>query len=245
VTAIRRTDALVVAALTGVAAAAWLSVWVVGASPGSRWFDHQSVAAGGSVLPFLMAWVVMTLAMMLPTTLPLVLAFRSLIGDRPAWPVLIALLIGSYVVVWVSFGVIALGSDQLVHATVRAVPFLSAYPQLVAAAVLVGAGLGQLAPITRACLDRCRSPRAVLLAGWHGQTPAREAAMIGLRHGLLCLGCCWPLMLTMFAVGAGSLGWMIAFATLMFAEKVTPWGRRLGRPIALGLILAGIFAAAS
>ena len=76
-------------------------------------------------------------------------------------------------------------------------------------------------------------------ARWHGHRPSREAFRIGLDHGVFCVGCCWALMLVMFVVGMGSLGWMLVLAAAMAAEKNLPWGQRLRTPLGLGLIAWG------
>lgn len=107
---------------------------------------------------------------------------------------------------------------------------------MVGVAVLAGAGLFQWSALKYRCLDECRSPFAFVGARWHGRSPARDAFRIGLDHGILCVGCCWALMLVMFVVGTGSVGRMVALAAVMVAEKNLPWGRRLRTPLGLGLI---------
>jgi predicted metal-binding membrane protein len=76
-----------------------------------------------------------------------------------------------------------------------------------------------------------------LVENWRGQGASLEAFRLGLRHGLFCLGCCWTLMLLMFAVGGANLGWMLALGAIMTAERVSRWGRYLTRPLGLALIL--------
>ena len=48
---------------------------------------------------------------------------------------------------------------------------------------------------------------------------------MGVRHGAWCLGCCWALMVALFALGAMSLTWMAVLAALIAAEKLLPWRR--------------------
>jgi predicted metal-binding membrane protein len=72
---------------------------------------------------------------------------------------------------------------------------------------------------------------------WRGGQEKAQAFRLGAHHGLFCLGCCWSLMLVMFAVGLGNLGWMLALAAVMGVEKNMPWGRRLSAP--LGVFLLG------
>ena len=108
--------------------------------------------------------------------------------------------------------------------------------RVVGAAVLAGAGLFQWSALKYRCLDECRTPFGFVASRWHGVSPSREALRIGIDHGIFCVGCCWALMLTMFVVGIGSVGWMLALAALMAAEKNLPFGRRLRTPVGLALL---------
>ena len=85
-------------------------------------------------------------------------------------------------------------------------------------------------------MEQCHTPFAFVAARWHGRAPLREAFRLGLDHGAFCIGCCWALMLLMFVVGTGSLGWMLLLAAVMAGEKNLSWGRRLRTPLGIGLI---------
>ena len=98
------------------------------------------------------------------------------------------------------------------------------------------AGLFQFSALKRRCLERCRSPLGQVMAHWRGRRPRREAWELGLAHGLFCVGCCWALMLVMFVVGMGNIGWMLVLGLVMAMEKNLSWGRRLSAPVGLGLI---------
>ena len=102
------------------------------------------------------------------------------------------------------------------------------------------AGAFQFSALKYACLDKCRTPLGFLLSHWHGRRELSEALNIGWRHGVFCVGCCWALMLLMFAVGTTSLGWMLLLALVMATEKNAPWGRRLGRPLGVALLGVGV-----
>jgi predicted metal-binding membrane protein len=93
------------------------------------------------------------------------------------------------------------------------------------------------------CLERCRTPFAFVNARWHGRKPYREAFRIGFDHGVFCVGCCWALMLVMFATGVGSLLWMLALTAVMVAEKTSRAGARLVRPIGVTLVAFGVLLA--
>jgi len=87
------------------------------------------------------------------------------------------------------------------------------------------------------CLDKCRSPLNFIVGHWQGGHEQAQAFKLGVNHGIFCLGCCWSLMLLMFAIGVGNIGWMLALGTVMAVEKNMPWGRRLSGP--LGIVLLG------
>jgi len=95
----------------------------------------------------------------------------------------------------------------------------------------------QFTPLKQMCLEKCRSPYMFLVEHWRGRNAGSDALRLGVRHGLFCLGCCWTLMLLMFAVGGANLGWMLALGTLMAAERSTRWGRYLTAPVGVALVL--------
>jgi predicted metal-binding membrane protein len=188
----------------------------------------------------------MITAMMLPTTLPLLDIFGRITAGRPDGGALLGRVIAGYAAAWLSFGLIAHGLDSGLHFIVGKVDWLVARGGLVGAIILVGAGAFQFSALKYRCLERCRTPFAFINERWHGRRPSREAFRIGLEHGVFCVGCCWALMLVMFVVGMGSLGWMLLLAAAMAAEKNLPWGRRLRTPLGVGLIAwGGALAAAS
>jgi predicted metal-binding membrane protein len=254
----RRLPLALVAALS---LGAWgvLAAW--SASPYARYLDHggwdrsgalaalcRSVPQGELVIPVLVyaiAWLVMITAMMLPTTLPLLGIFNRITASRPDAGRLMARVIAGYAVAWLGFGLLAHGLDSGLHLLAGRLDWLVARGELVGAAILVGAGAFQFSALKYRCLERCRTPFAFINERWHGRHPAREAFRIGLDHGVFCVGCCWALMLVMFVVGMGNLGWMLLLAAAMAAEKNLPWGRRLRTPIGLGLIAWGGTLAAS
>jgi predicted metal-binding membrane protein len=75
---------------------------------------------------------------------------------------------------------------------------------------------------------------------WQGRHETRQAFTLGVHHGLFCVGCCWSLMLLMFAIGAGSLGWMLVLGAVMAAEKNLPWGDQMSKPLGLALLIGGV-----
>ena len=244
----------------------WTSLWLWGHSPYGRFLDHEQTgqtghaahhhlghaahvglghaadAGGGQwtlAVLFVAGWTLMTVAMMLPTSLPFVALFHSFVRARPNRARLTALLVLGYLGIWTAFGLAAhLGASRLDSLTQRG--GLQANAWAIGAGTVLLAGAYQFSPLKDRCLEKCRSPLAFLMEHWHGGGAKAEAVRLGVRHGLYCLGCCWSLMLLMFAVGVGSLGWMLALGAVMAAEKNAPWGRRLTAPLGAVLLVWGI-----
>ncbi|MCE3551781.1 DUF2182 domain-containing protein [Pseudonocardia sp. RS11V-5] len=181
------------------------------------------------------AWLVMVVAMMLPTTVPMVRMFTVVTAGVERRLAVRMLFLAAYVTVWLVFAWLALAADVGIHAAVDA----AGQPdeRVVLAGALLIAGAAQFTPLTRHCLRACRDPRAFLVRHYRRGLAASWA--LGARHGLFCVGCCWALMVVMFAVGVGSLWAMIGLAAVMVIEKTHPRGTSLVEPVGLVLLLAG------
>ena len=202
---------------------------------------HDTLIEGGSAwaaLLFLLAWQAMVAAMMLPSALPLIRLFEAVSRnqERP-WRARGAFL-GGYGAVWTGFGALALLGDSAVHHAVDAFPWLSERPWFVAGGVLALAGAFQFSDLKDQCLSKCRQPGPYLLA--HYRRGAEAGFRLGFGHGLFCLGCCWALMLVMFAAGVAVLWWMAALTAVMVYEKTGRHGRAL-TPV-VGVVLLGLAA---
>ena len=237
----RRFFAVLVAALV---ALAWLALFVWGRSPYARYLSHHSLEEVGGdlllMLVFVAGWIVMIVAMMLPTSLPLVTTFRALARERPDRGRLVALLLVGYLGIWTLFGVTVYASDWCLHQAAERSGWLEANAWLIGATTLALAGLYQFTPLKYKCLDKCRSPLSFIIEHWRGRDEAAQALRLGVSHGMFCLGCCWTLMLVMFAVGVGSLGWMLALGAVMTVEKNVSWGRRVSKPLGVALLGWGL-----
>jgi predicted metal-binding membrane protein len=237
-----RDRAILFASLAAVVAAGWTALILWGASPWSRYLSHQELehsAGATDTFLFVGGWMLMTVAMMLPTTWPLLVTFQALVRRRRQPGLLVVLLVAGYVGTWSIVGLLLHSGDRLVHAAVESLPWLGEHAGLISAGTVLVAGIYQFAPLKYRCLDECRSPLGFVMNNWRGMSERREAFMLGVRHGLFCVGCCWSLMLLMFAVGVGSLAWMFALGAVMAIEKNASWGRGLSRPLGIGLIGAG------
>ena len=243
-----RNDRLFLALLAVVVGLAWVSLWVWGRSPYARFLEHDALAnisgEDAALLAFFLAgWTLMVFAMMLPTSLPLIALFHRMVRDRAERLWLVFLLIGGYIAVWAGFGALVHLADLALHQGIYRAPVLDSNDRAIGAAILVLAGMYQFTPLKRHCLDKCRSPLSFIAGHWHSTAASRQAFRLGLSHGLYCLGCCWSLMLIMFAVGSGSIGWMLALGAIMAVEKNLPWGRRLSSPLGVALVAAGLLTA--
>jgi predicted metal-binding membrane protein len=172
-------------------------------------------------------WVTMTAAMMLPSAAPAAQRVARLAGPT-------LLFAAGYLAVWTAFGLLAYAIFRLVTSFDTGWAGWSENGPYLAGGVIVAAGLYELTPLKRHCLDRCRTPR-----------PDTDALRSGLRYGLDCVGCSGGLMVALFALGVMSLFWMAVVAAVIFAEKVLPQGVRLSRVFAVALIALGIWVGAS
>jgi predicted metal-binding membrane protein len=243
----RRDRAILLGSLGALTLLAWTSLWLWEGSPYRAFLGH---AGGVGPLPleaalFSLGWVLMIVAMMLPSSVPLVLTFRALVGRRRQPGVLVALLLLGYLATWTAFGLGAWLLDRGIHAAVDALPWLAEHPQVIIGSTLLVAGLWQFSPIRDRCLDECRSPLGFVLNRWRGVAERRESIVMGIAHGAFCIGCCWSLMLVMFGVGLGSATAMLVLGGLTAVEKNMPWGRRLTRPLGFVLVLAAVYAVAT
>jgi predicted metal-binding membrane protein len=243
----QRDRAILGGLLVGLAVAAWVALWWWETSPYAGYMGHA-----GTVGPlpleaslFVVGWVLMIVAMMLPSSVPLVMTFGALVGRRPRPGRLVGLLLLGYLAVWGAFGLAAWVADRGIHAAVEALPWLAEHPQLIMGTTLLAAGLWQFSPLRERCLEACRSPLGFVVNRWRGTSPLRESFAMGVAHGAFCVGCCWSLMLVMFGIGLGSLPLMLVLGGLTAIEKNLPSGRRLTRPLGVVLVLAAVYVVAA
>lgn len=221
---------------------AWITALIVMADmdqgPGTPLHDFPT---------FLIGWVIMLTAMMLPSEVNYVKAYAVLLEDRAGaqWDRFVSVVsfIAGYGVAWVAYGILAFVLDAVVRESASDIISWYQAGPLLAGSVLFLAGVYQVSPLKQACLTHCRAPISYFARHWR---PGGGGALrMGLLHGLVCVGCCWALMAVMFAVGAMSLIWMGLLALLMFAEKVFPYGHKLALPMATVLWAMGIWIAFS
>jgi len=218
---------------------AWALALGAQASGGAALLHHDKLLEGGlplgtALLAFLLAWQVMVAAMMIPSTIPMLRLFTAVSTDQERPAAVLGAFIGGYALVWTVFGALGLLFDDGVHHVVDATPWLGGHPWLIAGAVLAGAGLFQFSSLKDRCVDQCRHPGAYLLR--HYRRGPGQAFRLGWGHGLFCLGCCWALMLLMFAAGVANLVWMAMLTAVMVYEKAGRHGRRVTPAVGVALL---------
>jgi predicted metal-binding membrane protein len=217
--------------------------WIVTA----RLMDGMDAGPGtplGGFLWFLTTWIIMMTAMMLPSELRFALVFSQFAHDEQNEENnarLTGLFLSGYLLTWTAYGVLAYVMDLGIRSLAPDFFAWDRQGSLVAGAVIIAAGVYQLTPLKQACLRHCISPMSFFLRRW--RSGSLGSLRMGIEHGVLCIGCCWGLMLVLFALGIMSLFWMSMLAALMFAEKVLPWGARLTKPLAVGLVILGLWVA--
>jgi predicted metal-binding membrane protein len=222
-----------------------LALLAWGASPYASYLRHDyqpdgAVDQAAAVVLYLGGWLLMSTAMMLPTATRLLRDFAATVRRRPQRRRLQASLVAGFLAIWLVTGYVFRSLDVVVHEVVGSVGWLEQRSDLLGSIVLIGAGLFQFSSLQHRCLTACRSPRSFIYRHWRGGDPYADALRIGLVYGVSCVGCCWALMLLMFAMGTANLAWMLGLATVMAIEKSASWGVRLARPVGIGLIAAGV-----
>ncbi|MBL0421853.1 DUF2182 domain-containing protein [Ramlibacter sp. AW1] len=190
-----------------------------------------------NVVAVFLMWAVMMAAMMLPSALPMTLTFVRL-SAREGKAARGHLFVAAYLVVWVGFSIAATALQWVLQAADWVDPMIVSTSRPLTVALLLLAGAYQFSPLKKMCLSRCRTPMAFLIGSW--RPGARGAFEMGLRHGALCTGCCWPLMALLFVGGAMNLAWVAALAVAVAIEKLAPHGDRIAALLGVVLIAAGL-----
>jgi predicted metal-binding membrane protein len=201
-----------------------------------RGMDEGPWTGLGTLGWFLGVWLVMMAAMMFPSVAPTVALYSRMTRRRsPLSPLLFVV---GYLVTWVGAGLVAFALITLVDRAAGDVLAWDRAGRWVAGATLVVAAVYELSPLKDVCLGKCRSPLGFLLGAWRD---GRGGALrMGARHGAWCVGCCWALMASLFALGVMSVAWMAFVAGLIALEKTLPWHRVATYGTAVVLLTLGI-----
>jgi predicted metal-binding membrane protein len=226
-----RTRLGLIALLFGLAAVGWW--WTAGQMQdmdGGPWTEL------GTLGWFIGVWLVMMAAMMFPSVAPTVALYSKLRNSRRLGAPLV--FTSGYLLVWGAFG---LGAFALAWAGSELFGDILAWDRTgrwIAGVTLLVAGAYELTPLKDVCLGKCRSPLGFLLGAWR---EGRAGALkMGAKHGAWCVGCCWALMLSLFALGVMSIAWMAFVAGLIAVEKLLPWRRVATYGTATVLLVLGV-----
>ena len=241
--ALARQRNVILASLLAVAAVAWIAVVQQVGGEDEMTMSGLDLTDGMGAWAFIGMWSLMMVGMMFPASAPMILTFSTIqarrrAAGRPYVPT--SLFTMSYVLVWVIFGVVALGLAAGMGTLAEHSDWLTANWSRIAGALLVAAGIYQLTPLKRICLRKCRTPLGFLLEHWRDGRSGAFA--MGVNHGLYCAGCCWLLFVILVALGVMNLPVMAAVAAVVFGEKTLPRGEWIARVAGVGLIAYGAFA---
>ena len=239
-----RPKIVAVVCVVGLTALGWGACGLMPTDSARTWTDVLcrpllGHSLGLEAMLLLAMWLPMTLAMMLPSAAPMILTYAEIAdtaarqGERVASPLVLT---AGYLAVWLG---VALAMTPLQVVLMSVIPHAPPQgPVLLAAASLFAAGLYQFSRLKQACLSLCQRPFQFFFVNWTDRP--RGVFALGLRQGLYCLGCCWALMLVMFAVGIMNVVWMAILAAVMTIEKLTTTARFSG---AIGAVLIAMSAA--
>jgi predicted metal-binding membrane protein len=185
-------------------------------------------------------WGAMTLAMMLPSAAPMILTYAEIAdtaarkGERIVSPFVLA---AGYTLVWLGFAAAATLAQFAFTRAALLDTGMAAASGLFSGAIFIGAGIYQFSALKHACLTQCQSPFPFFFANW--ATTPRGVFRLGVKQGLYCLGCCWAMMLVMFALGVMNVIWMAGLGMVMTFEKIGT-GKRFTYAVGVALIVAGV-----
>ncbi|MFN6462533.1 MAG: DUF2182 domain-containing protein [Nostoc sp. DedVER02] len=246
-TLLKRDRALVLSGLVAISVLAW--IYVLKMALGMRntnmgmemAMPHMHTWQAFDLVMVFVMWTVMMIAMMLPSASPMILTFANMYRKRPNHDNLLVLtsafLLG-YLVVWTGFSALVSLAQLGLHSVALLSPMMVSTSPILGGSLLLFAGIFQLTPLKQACLSYCRSPIGFLMSEW--REGIQGALIMGFRHGIFCVGCCWILMLLLFVTGVMNLLWVAIISGFVLIEKLLPLGVWVGRVAGLLLIGLGI-----
>jgi predicted metal-binding membrane protein len=200
-----------------------------------------SSAPPAYLLEAFVMWLIMMVAMMLPSAAPMILLYGKVTRRAGQSRVFASTTVFArfYLLVWGGFSAIAaLIQWVLVRSGVISDMGLEFGDRRIAGALLIAAGVYQSTPLKSACLAKCRSPLSFLMQLW--RPGVSGAAHLGLKHGVYCLGCCPMLMALLFVFGVMNLYWVACLAIVVLIEKVVPRGERFGSLVGIAAFAVGV-----
>ena len=193
------------------------------------------------LLPLFMMWAVMMVAMMLPSAAPVILLFSRIGASRAARGsryASVAFFATGYLVAWWGFSAVAALLQWWLHSAAILSADMRTVSPIAGAGILIAAGVYQWLPVKQACLSHCRSPLGFLSSSW--REGRLGAVVMGIVHGVFCVGCCWMLLALLFAAGVMNLAWVAALSLIVLLEKIAPAGPAIARVGGVVLIIIGL-----
>ncbi|GBC69578.1 hypothetical protein HRbin01_01279 [archaeon HR01] len=231
---------VVSAALIIIAALSWIFL-IITPSDSVQMFNMVTMMGYEGIGLFLLTWMVMMVAMMLPSAAPMVQAYVSLTAEkqtRTRWVSMrAASFIGSYIFIWTALGLVVAAAYFVLWDKILRLGTTGDTGAAIAGAALVVAGFYQLTPLKQVCLKTCRSPIHFLMTRY--RQGLAGALSLGLYHAGYCIGCCWLLFVVLFNVGVMSLPWMALLSVIIFFEKNVPGGKKASYLIGFMFIVFG------
>ncbi len=243
----RRDRIVILSALAGVTALAWLYLVIMAARMPEMNPAMMMGVRPWSALDFWMMflmWAVMMVGMMVPSAAPMILLFALVArkaGEKGHAMASVPVFVAGYILAWSAFSLAATILQWGLERLALLSPMMTSASPFLGAGLLIAAGAYQLTPLKDTCLRHCRAPADFLSRHW--RPGAAGAVRLGAIHGAFCIGCCWVLMGLLFLGGVMNLLWIAAIAIFVLIEKLAPAGRQAGRISGFGLIAAGLLMA--
>lgn len=185
-------------------------------------------------------WGVMMIAMMIPSAAPMILVFAA-VNRRRGRGVSTWIFLSGYVLIWSSFSVLAAALQATLHNLALLSSDMSILSPLASGVLIAAAGVYQLTSLKKSCLGKCAGPLDFVMTNW--REGRKGALVMGVHHGLYCLGCCWLLMALLFVTGIMNLAWVAVIAGFIFAEKIF-LPRKMSSIAGFVLVAIGVLTAA-
>jgi predicted metal-binding membrane protein len=237
-----------VALLVITALALGYTFWLATGFDMSGMMSPEYVPWSPGYFAFMLAmWVVMMIGMMTPSVAPTILLYAALVRQTmarqdaargnvfapPGW------FLAGYLLAWAAFALLATLLQWWLESRALITPMMAGTSDMLGGMLLVIAGVYQWLPVKQACLAACNSPLSFVQRHGGFQASARGSLRLGLLHGLYCIGCCWTLMLLLFAFGVMNLTWIAGLMVYVLLEKVLPWPRAVSLAAGLLAVVAG------
>ena len=218
-----RERAIIAAGLLAITGAAWIYTWRLARDPMALCMVNMNPWSAGDLWALFTMWTVMMVAMMIPSASPMILTFAAANRNRRAQSLPYAatgFFVFGYLAAWTAFSVAATLAQEALHSAALVSSMGIATSRTLGGVLLAMTGIFQWTPLKDACLRQCRTPLGFLMAEW--RDGAWGALVMGFRHGVYCVGCCWLLMALLFVAGVMNLWWIAAISAFVLLEKLAP-----------------------